>query len=205
MAATAIATWAVSPTPSRMAIPASAAPAAPPRLKNVKRRHDRTLIAALDGERVGIHRHVEGAVRSAEHGQRERENVVADDGKGQRQTRREAGEHGHRTATEAADEPAGEGEREHRAGRHGQEDRAQLPIAQRVAALHRGNVRHPAGDRRAVDEEDLRDRPAGPREHRPVGNARVGRGFIRPHPASLCRCLKARDRRGGSTAWTVRP
>src|SRR5439155_19486419 len=87
VAATAIATWAVSPTPSRMAIPASAAPAAPPRLKNVKRRHDRTLIAALDGERVGIHRHVEGAVRSAEHGQRERENVVADDGKGQRQTR----------------------------------------------------------------------------------------------------------------------
>jgi hypothetical protein len=123
---------------------------------------DRAPVAALDGDAVRVHRHVErphrGAVEEgqrAEHGQRRRER---DDPARQAHERE-----GHARGAAAADPRgarAGDRHGEDRADRGAGEHDAQLAVGEADAVAHRGDARRPLAEDEAVEEEDGGDRAA---------------------------------------------
>ena len=152
----------------------AAAPARPP-IENAAWKLARigAPVAALDGDAVRVHGHVErahgGAVeegQQAQHGQARRQR----DDAGRQAHEREGRARG-AAAADARGAPAGDRHGEDRADGGAGEHDAELAVGEADAVAHRGDARRPGAEDEAVEEEDRGDGAA--RLLRRAGHART--------------------------------
>ena len=117
----------------------------------------------LDGDALGVHRHVERRVGRAEQPERRGDKERARRQQRQRQRQRESagGQEGDAPASQPADEPSRQRQHDHGADGHRQEHAAERALPEAVGRLDHGNVRHPARQHEPVQEEDRAHRQPG--------------------------------------------